>query len=232
MVNRQKNLLEAFTASANAEKAASEDPSVPGSPSGGPFAPGPGREDAIERSSSSLADTLLHPENRGGLIALLGVLITLAFLAGRMTMDEREGTLAAAPAEPPPTGAQPARAETPRPQAPAAVESEPDQPITPAEKALADTRNRYTIKLIEYADRKRDEDLAWNLLNYLEDQGYAAASLFKGERLFVVVGAAPNQVDLDGDLDRLRAMTGPPPLNRKGEFSTAYVEKIDNLYTR
>jgi hypothetical protein len=235
VVNRQKNLLEAFTASANAEKAASEDPSVPGSPSGGPFAPGPGREDAIERSSSSLADTLLHPENRGGLIALMGVLITLAFLAGRMTIDEHDETLAAAPAEPAPTGARPARTETPRTPAPAAaaaVESEPDQPITPAEKALADTRNRYTIKLIEYADKKRDEDLAWNLLNYLEDKGYAAASLFKGNRLFVVVGAAPNQVDLDGDLDRLRALAGPPPMNREGEFSTAYVEKIENLYTR
>lgn len=233
MVNRQKNLLEAFTASANAEKAASEDPSVPGSPSGGPFAPGPGREDAIERSSSSLADTLLHPENRGGLIALVGVLITLAFLAGRMTMEQRQAAHAAAPEEPSTAGAPPARTETPRPQAaPAAAEAEPDQPITPAEKALADTRNRYTIKLIDYADRDRDQDLAWSLMNYLEDQGYESAAIYQGKRLFVVVGAAPNQVDLDEDLDALRALPGPPPLNRKGEFSTAYVEKIDNLYAR
>ena len=81
MVNRQKNLLEAFTASANAEKAASEDPTVQGSPSGGPFAPSPSRDDHLE-PRGTLTDTLLHPENRGGLFALFGVLVTLAFLAG------------------------------------------------------------------------------------------------------------------------------------------------------
>ena len=239
MVNRQKNLLEAFTASANAEKAASEDPAaVEGAPSGGPFAPGSGRDD-LERSRGSLADTLLHPENRGGLIALVGVLITLAFLAGRMTMERKEAaaaeTTGAASGAGQAASAVPTPRELPstvaREEAPAA-EVPANVPITDFEKALSDPRNRYTIKLIEYEDKDRFRDLAWNTLNYLEDQGIDAASLFKGKRLFIVVGAAPNQVDLDDLLKRVKTMDGPPPRHVKAEFSTAYVDKIDNLHDR
>ena len=32
---------------------------------------------------------------------------------------------------------------------------------TPAERALLDPENRYTIKLVEYSNSERDEELAW-----------------------------------------------------------------------
>jgi hypothetical protein len=228
VVNRQKNLLEAFTASANAEKAASEDPAPTGSggsPSGGPFAEPSARRERPGAPRGSLADTLLHPENRGGLLALLGVLLTLAFLGGRMSAGRGERSVVAAP-EPEAAPVEPAARE---PLAPAAAEAQ--TPVSEAEKALADTRNKYTIKLVEYASG-RDEDLAWNTLNYLEGLGLPAASLYKGKRMFIVLGAASKQADLDELLKRAKTMNGPPPRNREAEFSDAYVEKIDNLLER
>jgi hypothetical protein len=239
LVNRQKNLLEAFTASANAEKAASEDPAptgAGGSPSGGPFAEPASRRERVDAPRGSLTDTLLHPENRGGLLALAGVLLTLAFLAGRISRggDAAPPVAAAGPA---PAGAKLAgEPGAPPPLAPAAQQprGEPQEaqvPLSAAEKALADTRNRYTIKLVEYT-KDQDEDLAWNTLNYLEGQGLPAAALYRGERMFIVLGAAAKQAELDELLERAKTMNGPPPRNRAAEFSDAYVEKIDNLYKR
>lgn len=236
MVNRQKNLLEAFTASANAEKAASEDPAVTGSPSGGPFAPGRGSEERFEKPVGTLTDTLLHPENRGGLIALVAVFITLAFLAGMMTGKDEEVAGVAAAGREPVAGPRTERvpAELPRTEK-ARSEPEPEaegqKPMSPAEKALADTRNKYTVKLVEY-QRFRDEDHQWRTMNYLEDLGLPAAALFRDKRLFIVLGAAPTQVELDALLKRAKTLTGPPPNNTPNEFSDAYVEKIDNLLVR
>jgi hypothetical protein len=230
VVNRQKNLLEAFTASANAEKAASEDPAPKGSgasPAGGPFVEPSARRERPAAPRGSLTDTLLHPENRGGLLALLGVLVTLAFLAGRMSRGDGAPVAAAAGAPAPETAlAEPASRE---PLAPAIPEAQ--TPLSEAEKAIADTRNKYTIKLVEYASG-RDEDLAWNTLNYLEGLGLPAAAITKGKRMFIVIGAAAKQADLDELLKRAKTMNGPPPRNRQAEFSDAYVEKIDNLYER
>ena len=50
--------------------------------------------------------------------------------------------------------------------------------------------------------------------------------------MFIVIGAASKQADLDELLKSAKTMNGPPPRNREAEFSDAYVEKIDNLYER
>jgi hypothetical protein len=229
VVNRQKNLLEAFTASANAEKAASEAPAPKGSggsPSGGPFAEPSARRERPAAPRGSLTDTLLHPENRGGLLALVGVLVTLAFVIGRMSGRDGTPVEAASAPEPAPASVEPAAREALAPAAP-----ETKTPISEAEKALADTRNKYTIKLVEYTS-DRDEDLAWNTLNYLESLGLPAAAIYKGKRMFIVIGAASKQADLDEILKGAKSMNGPPPRNREAEFSDAYVEKIDNLIDR
>ena len=56
--------------------------------------------------------------------------------------------------------------------------------------------------------------------------------LERGKRLFIVLGAAPRQVDLDDLLMRAKTMNGPPPRSVKAEFSDAYVDKIDKFFER
>jgi hypothetical protein len=241
MAHRQKNLLEAFNASAAIEKSES-DHTPDSSAAGGPFAPEakPATQAAppallTDEVKPSLVETLLHPENRGGLLVLVALGLTLAFLAGRASVgrvEAEESSTPVASREP-----EKARATLPSPSGSPAAEApaEPElsqEAQTPAERALLDPENRYTIKLVEYSNSERDEELAWETFYYLEDQGLPAAVLGRGQRLFIVLGAARQQAELDDLLQQAKTMKGPPPRNKKAEFFDAYVDKIDKFIQR
>lgn len=245
MAHRQKNLLEAFSASAAAEKSESERASG-SSAAGGPFAPEappPEAPPRVERPQlpprkPSLSETLMHPENRGGLLVLVALGLTLAFLAGRATVSRVAAKEGGSPAA---TESEHARASLPTPDletAPGGDEGgRPEQelsqePSSPAERALLDPENRYTIKLVEYGSGDRDAELAWEAFDYLEEQGLPAAILGRGKRLFIVLGAAPRSADLDDLVEIAKTMNGPPPRSKKAEFFDAYVDKIDKFIDR
>jgi hypothetical protein len=243
MAHRQKNLLEAFSASAAVDKAAAADedglapapaPEVAGARKATDAEPRPAPPllDTELSAPPGVVQTLLQPENRGGLVILLVLGLALAFLTGRASVgsvvaqDDAAAPDEVAAATNARAGLQP-QAVTPVPTGePLLV-----QPQTPAELALADLGNRYTVKLVEYR-LDRDEDLCWANLAYLEELGLPAAVVMRGERMFIVLGAAPTVSELDDLVHRAQTMRGPPPRNEKAEFADAYVERIDKLYKR
>ena len=103
--------------------------------------------------------------------------------------------------------------------------------LNPAERALLDPRNRYTVKLVEY-QKGRDDSLAMQTLSWLQGQNLPAVAQFQGKRLYILLGAGENQAALDELLSTAKSMTGPPPLNKPTEFHDAYVVSIDRLIQR
>jgi len=255
MAHRNKNLLEAFSASAASEKA-EQGAAQNGAPpqAGGPFATPPVQEsiltpaerELVKEASSgppAFARAFMRPENYQGLIAVVVILMALSFLIGRATsgsVTAAEESTVAAPEEsevpvlaaapiPVPGSTEPVRE---RSSAEADLTEATDDPrIAKLQARLADTRNEYTVVMVQYR-RDRDEELANAAFYYLLDQGLPVVMLYKGSSLYIVLGAAPEQVDLDDLLARAKVLRGPPPGNRKGEFSTAYLQKIDNLVPR
>ena len=265
MAHRNKNLLEAFSASAAGEKAATGAPDNGASSRvGGPFATAPVQESILTPAERELvkdatsgppafAGDLMRPENFPGLVAAVVILVAVSFLIGRATAG------GAGPVEA--SGAQPAMAVQPEaatagaeqppvltanpiplPGSNAGVrqrtsaegdraESEEAARINDVHAQLKDQTNRYTVKLVEY-EQPRDEVLATATFYYLIDQGLPAAMVYRGKRLFIVLGAAEQQVGLDSLLKRAKTMDGPPPRHKPTEFFDAYVEKIDNLLER
>jgi hypothetical protein len=234
MAHREKNLLEAFSASAAVEKATSSEQDE--AAAGGPFAespPSPPQLEVDDGEKLGIAETLLQPENRGGLLILAGLGLTLAFLGGRAS----KGEVVAAGESEPKGGEETSQASAlPNviPVAPAAgttSDPAPEPELSSAEQALVDPINRFTIKLVEYAV-DQDEDFAWANLHYLEDLGLPVAMLQRGKRLFIVIGAEAKQANLDDLLQQAKSMAGPPPRNKPAEFSDAYVVMIDSVLDR
>jgi hypothetical protein len=127
--------------------------------------------------------------------------------------------------QPPLSGSNPA-------SAPAGGDFDPN-PRTPAELALLDRENIYTIKLIHYSNTEANKRLAAGTARYvIEQQNLPAVVAADSTGLYILVGAAPRQVDLDGFLARAKKMPGPPPMSKPGEFHSAYVEKIDRVFRR
>jgi hypothetical protein len=179
-----------------------------------------------------------------GLVVLLLCVVT--FLLGRLSVSR--GTLAAesesaakaaqsaAAAQVAPSGPTPAVPEAQPPVAPAAPAG--GQPIVdsqarePAEQALLDRKNVYTIKLVHYSNTQANQRLAAQTAQYIRAQNLPAVVATDGAGLFILVGAAPRQVDLDAYLAQVKRLAGPPPLSRAGEFASAYLEKIDRVFKR
>jgi hypothetical protein len=235
----KKNLLEAFQASAAAEKAAKAlaPAEATGSKAGGPFAPQPASAPPppVVRSAPKPESPLRRPDALQRLIALQVVITIGAFFLGRVSVGDVEAgaPLAEDPA-PPVVRYEPSAQPAARPQPPASgdvrVVTSADAG-TAAERALLDPNNRYTVKIAEY-QKGRDDALAAATLQWLVSQGLPAAAKYQGSRLFLLVGAAPKQAELDGLRDRLKTMNGPPPLNKPAEFHDAYISSIDRLITR
>jgi hypothetical protein len=135
-------------------------------------------------------------------------------------------------AAPPQDAEPPGSSRTPSAgsQAEAGVEVD-REPGTPHERALLDPVNRYTVKLVEYR-KGRDDDAALTTLAYLLEQGLPAVAQVQGGRLFILLGAAPTQADLDDLLETAKTISGPPPLSKPAEFADAYVVGIDRLGIR
>lgn len=251
MANRGKHLLEAFK---TAGPGASSPPSSVNAPrpSGPPS--GAGGLGARPPASSSpygapAVLSLNAPQLRlFGLVVLLLCVVT--FLLGRMSVS-RDAQAAGpgtpeAPAQNDSAGKLAVNAPTPGPsQAPSAVAppaaeaaSGGGQPIVdsqarePAEQALLDRKNVYTIKLVHYSNTQANQRLAAQTAQYIRAQNLPAVVATDGAGLFILVGAAPRQVDLDAYLAQVKRLPGPPPLNRAGEFASAYLEKIDRVFKR
>ncbi|HVS17014.1 MAG TPA: hypothetical protein VMT18_00335 [Planctomycetota bacterium] len=234
----KKNLLEAFQASAQAEKAKVQPPAeASGAKAGGPFAPSPTTEPPppVVRSAPRPESALRRPDALQRLIALQVVITIAAFFLGRAsvggvearTPDEGVATAALAPNE---SSAQLAAKPPTKPAGEVAAVTS-SEAGTAAERALLDPNNRYTVKLAEYR-KDRDESVALETLRWLQSQGLPAVARYEGTRLFLLVGAGPEQVGLDALRDRLKTMNGPPPLNKPAEFHDAYISSIDRLITR
>jgi len=256
MRSHGKHLLEAFKVAGPSTSApSSAAPLAPSSANsagaGGPFGAKPSGAPTAKPSAFAAAGAKAGPP-RGALILnsaqvrLLGlvmlVLVVVAFLLGRMSVSDvayaegvgaDDSTVESTP-EPAPTptiaaAAAPASA-TPTASAPPAVDP---NPRTPAEQALLDKDNVYTIKLIHYSNTEVNQRLAADVARYvIQSHNMPAVVAADSTGLYILVGAAPRQVDLDDYLARIKKMAGPPPLSRAGEFHTAYIEKIDRVFRR
>jgi hypothetical protein len=232
----KKNLLEAFQASAAAEKAKVQAPAeATGAKAGGPFAPQPASAlpPPVVRSAPKSESPLRRPDALQRLIALQVVVTIAAFFLGRLSVGDVQAAAAPAVAT---DASKPAPEEAARPASrpenqPTAAAVTSADAGTAAERALLDPNNRYTVKLAEY-QKGRDDEIAAGTLQWLISQGLPAAAKYQGSRLFLLVGAAANQAELDGLRDRLKTMNGPPPLHKPAEFHDAYISSIDRLITR
>lgn len=232
MSSRGKHLLEAF-------KVAGPNVSPPTASGGGsgPSAP-------FARPPSAGALVLNGAQLR--LIALVVLLLmVVSFLLGRVSVRGVAQAASESPGEAQPRVAQPHGPVNGPVNAPAsAAEQSPAPPTLPAtkldatartsaEQALLDPVNIYTIKLVHYSNTEANKRLAADTARYVQQtHNLPAVVAADGSGLFILVGAAPRQVDLDDFLARVKRMSGPPPLSRQAEFHSAYVDKIDKLFRR
>jgi hypothetical protein len=168
-----------------------------------------------------------------GIVAVLAVVC--AFLLGRASVrgvaaastDTATNAASVAPQTPPTNEAINAPAA-------AAPQVEADrQARSPAEQALLNPANVYTIKLLEYSRSETNQARALETLRYLTDVvQFPACVTSTSSRIVILVGAAPKQSELDALLSRAKTIAGPPPLSRPAEFHDAYIDKIDKLFPR
>lgn len=261
MASRGKHLLEAFKAAGPGIPTPPSAPPAPAPPSrssansasGGSAHASPARP--LGGASSNWSASAARPSASGSmppgalvlngaqirLLALVAFLaVVVAFLLGRMSVSRP--ALAADPdvqenREDSTTGqASLGALPAPPPAAPAAQPNAPPvdpNPRTPAELALLDTANVYTVKLVHYSNTEVNQRLAAETARYvIGTHNMPAVVAADSTGLFILVGAAPRQVDLDDFLARCKKMPGPPPLSRPGEFHTAFIEKIDRVFKR
>jgi hypothetical protein len=154
------------------------------------------------------------------------------FSAGQLSPAEVERAASESLSQQAPA-ASPAPVAAPSGPAAASNTGYDPNPRTPAEQALLDRANVYTIKLVHYTNTEVNKRLAANTARYvIEQQNLPAVVAADSTGLYILVGAAPRQVDLDAFLARVKKMPGPPPQSRPAEFHTAYVEKIDRVFRR
>lgn len=234
MAIQKKNLLEAFQASAAAEKELERASGTPTtSKAAGPFAAAesapPPEAPRLAPAAGEQRGTAWVQESTTRLVVLVTVLIVAAFFVGRASVGRVEAGASSSSA--PTTG----RVVEPRPSRPSSTsQAEPASSVqaqTPAERALLDPRNRYTVKLVEYK-KGRDDEIAMQTLAWLQGQKLPAVAQFQGARLYILLGAAEKQSGLDDLLAQAKSMNGPPPQNRQAEFHDAYVVSIDRLIQR
>jgi hypothetical protein len=208
MSTRGKSLLEAFK-------------------NGGPSAVAPEAQAAPPPPPPSLG--LLRDTTRTGvtlrpahlqLLALVQViLLVLAFLTGRMSAHSSQA--AQGGIDP---GARDPGAVSDAQDSGAAVDR---QARTPAEAAIQNPVNRYTIQLADYANSEKNKQIASAALNYLVGTHELPAVIVGTDtRLYLLVGAAESQADLTALLERVHAIDGPPPGSKRREFHDALITDI------
>jgi len=232
MAQSSKNMLEAFKASGSTEpvpdgtRPKSKDPSPPAS-AGGPFAnePPPRGEPtpAIEEGLHSLAATQRMR------IAVFGVALVFALGIGWVLGSPREviatETVTAPPIDLPEIDAsEPATSRAQPTPEPARAEPAANAPV----EAIMDPQNEFSIMVVAYGLGK--QDLASETVTHLEDQGFPAWMVQKGQSIYVLACAAPESGDLDDRTDALRKISGPNGKARA--FDDAYVVRISNYLAR
>lgn len=190
----------------------------------------------------------LRPSQWQWLVLAQVVLLLCAFLLGRASVQEAAASESRSDAPRAPQSAPTVEPSAPTtsgaptsngapavtPTAPGTalpVRAEPT-PVSAEEQALRDPRNIYTLKVADYVYNESSVRLAQDAARYLKNSGLPACLVQKGTRVYLLVGAAPKQVDLDELGRTVRLLNGPPPINRSREFHDAYVEKIDKVFQR
>ncbi len=248
-------MLEAFKTTSQAAKPAERSESVspplpqvaPANPTAKPTAKSTStaapRTDprAMRRSSDPLAFTR-SPIVR--LAVLQVALLALAFFIGRWTAsasgpksevhaETNDPTVAKSPeiATPPAPATKGNATQTSVPDVNASsLRARPANP-TPADTALFDPKNKYTVKMIEYQSTEGFAALATGVYEYLRGKGFPVCQPYvSGKSISVMVGAAPGTGDLEKLLDQLKALPGPN--GKTGEFKTAYISPIDRIVKR
>ncbi len=159
-------------------------------------------------------------------LALIGVAFVIGIVVGRrgngVEAAATEPTADVGPSD------SPARKE---PASQAALES-PPAPAPGAtggpESALYDPKNQYTVVVATYPQTA--EDYAWATYDHLREQRVAVfAPLGVGDKIVVLVGAAPRSSDLAALEEKIEG------LSRDGNpraYGDAYRERIDDLIRR
>ncbi|MBK7878074.1 MAG: hypothetical protein IPJ77_20640 [Planctomycetes bacterium] len=252
MVARQKNLLEAFRASAPEGRAAQK--RKPDAPvhSGGPFAGGAGgawgaskaaRLEFGERGGRSFLARVFG--DRTVRLVVLGILV-VGVAAWLLRSGPEAGGIEAA--EPPSASGDPgsfarpaASSATAAPTvAPAADPARSNQVAaqlgTTDDQAFHDPKNEFTVRVAQYKNDENGLKLARATVAWLRKEGYPAVQPIRtgGTKpgLIVCVGAKPKTKDLDTLVEFLRGLRGPPPQSKEPPFRDAYVVRIDDVLKR
>ncbi len=109
-----------------------------------------------------------------------------------------------------------------------------DTPIRPPaasgalESTLYDPKNQYTVVVATYPENA--EDYAWATYDHLREQGLAVfAPLGVGDKIVVLVGAAPRSSDLAELEEKIEGLSRDKSPRAYGD---AYRERIDDLIRR
>ncbi len=224
MSQRSKNLLEAFNQSKAPEKSA--EPVAPPRGSapkvGGPFADAAPVARPKEQSNlyGARSDSARSPREGLRVVVLCASIAVIFFFIGRVSA--------------PSVGAA-EKAEAPAPGAPAQVAPTPAaaKPINLQgnDTALVDPANQSTILACSYKFSAENKSLAMASRARLVEQGLPA-SVYENQtkkQIYILVGAAPRQADLDGLLVRVKSATSD---RSQQEFKGAYAVPIDNYVVR
>ena len=224
MSQPSKHFLDAFKASSA---------SAASPPARAPAAPSPATTPSLFDSAPRPHALSLQASQVKLLAAVFVLALVCAFMLGRASVGAVAASESDATSAPETPAGAPQQAAVPvAPAAPSNASFGRDAQ-TPAEAALLDPRNLYTIKLLEYSPSDANKARALETLRYLTDQaGLPAALSSSPKRIVVLVGAAPDKRGLAELLRRAKTIAGPPPLSRSAEFSDAYTVEIDEHFSR
>ncbi|MBL8861462.1 MAG: hypothetical protein JNK02_05565 [Planctomycetes bacterium] len=132
-------------------------------------------------------------------------------------------------------GAAPAAANPP-PVPPPVAGAAPVAEVarTPHDAALHDPRNRYTVRLIQYANDEKGLALSLEAYRWLQQSGLPVGSpirLGSGKGIVLVASAKPTQEELVPLRDYLRRLRYPES-SKTMPFSTAFIDEIDDVLAR
>lgn len=97
--------------------------------------------------------------------------------------------------------------------------------------ALLERANKFSLLAVTYGKSPANQLLAQQTADFLRAAGFpAAAPIARGNKLHVLVGAAPTRAQLYELQNRLRAATNAS--GKSGDFSTAYAVEIDTYVQR
>jgi hypothetical protein len=105
------------------------------------------------------------------------------------------------------------------------------QKMSAADSALLDSRNRYTVKAIQYDANERNLALAKEVCAHFARRSLPVCTPYqRGGSLSILVGAAPNTADLEELQRAVKSIDSPN--GAKGDFASAYIAPIDSVVQR